>query len=421
MVSSELADYINKRVKEGYTKEQIRKALLGSGWPSQQVDEAIRILVPKQMPAAPAPKKNNIFSQSQAKQPEHKPVEQSPAEQKQPEKSLGLFSRFKMLIIHPNQFFERVKNENNYGPPIVFYLILSVFNIIFSILIFFIYPSIGSTQSTLYGMILLIGDPFLSYLISNTVSNMASIIFVFAGALFIHIFVLMFGGKKGYINTFKSIIYSSIATILFWIAVLLISVNFIITVLLIGVFFIWSVILQIKSLSSFHDISNARAFAILVMPVIISIGVLVFILFSAALFALGTFNPGTYTGSIPIGFANLGAPEEWVLDSNGDLSVVLSNRLPNSIEIKSIEVSTLVGSTTWETLNCNGEGTYFTIGAGSSAMPSASACPNSDMAYSLNVGSHTAGTTYIVDVTIIYSSGGMIDKTETGRLSGTVS
>jgi len=150
--------------------------------------------------------------------------------------------------------------------------------------------------------------------------------------------------------------------------------------------------------------------------------ILIVIIVAAALYALGIFNPATYTGSIPTGFANLGAPDEWVLDSNGDLSVVLSNRLPNQIEIMNISVSTTAGSTNWNTLNCTGQDTdYFTIGAGSIALPSATACPDSDMAYSLNVGSQTSGATYTVDVTITYNAGGLLDRTESGKVTGIVS
>jgi len=140
------------------------------------------------------------------------------------------------------------------------------------------------------------------------------------------------------------------------------------------------------------------------------------------LYALGIFNPATYTGRIPTGFTTLGAPSDWDVDTNGDVDIILNNRLATQIEIESIKVTTTAGTTTWDTTNCTGSPNddFLTLGPGGSIQPSAIECPSSTMAYVLNVGSQTAGTTYTVDVEIKYTGTGL-SHTETGRVTGTVS
>ncbi len=152
--------------------------------------------------------------------------------------------------------------------------------------------------------------------------------------------------------------------------------------------------------------------------------ILIVIIVAAALYALGIFNPATYTGRIPTGFTTLGAPDDWDVDStNGDVSILLNNRLASQIEIYSITVSTTTGTPdTWNTFNCTGAaaGTnydYMTIAPGGNIDPSTT-CTN--LVYDLAVGAQTAGTTYSVDVEILYNSGGF-NHTESGKITGTVS
>jgi len=148
--------------------------------------------------------------------------------------------------------------------------------------------------------------------------------------------------------------------------------------------------------------------------------ILIVIIVAAALYALGIFNPATYTGRIPTGFTTLGAPDDWDLDSDGDVRILLNNRLANQIVVYEISVSTTGASDTWDTFNCTGNNNYMTIGPGGSIEPSAATCPDADQAFDLNLGSQTAGTTYSVDVAILYNSGGF-NHTESGKITGTVS
>ena len=146
--------------------------------------------------------------------------------------------------------------------------------------------------------------------------------------------------------------------------------------------------------------------------------ILIVIIVAAALYALGIFNPATYTGRIPTGFTTLGAPDDWDVDSAGDVRVLLNNRLASQIEVYTITVSTTTGTPDiWSTANCTGSDDYMTIAPGGNVDPS-TAC--SSVIYDLTVGSQTTGTTYSVDVEILYNSGGF-NHTESGKITGTVS
>jgi hypothetical protein len=148
--------------------------------------------------------------------------------------------------------------------------------------------------------------------------------------------------------------------------------------------------------------------------------ILIVIIVAAALYALGIFNPATYTGRIPTGFTTLGAPDDWDVESDGDVRIILNNRLASQITIYEITVATTGTSDTWYTFNCTGVDDYLTIGPGGQVEPSATQCSDSNDPYALNVGVQTAGTTYSVDVTVLYNSGGF-NHTESGKITGTVS
>jgi hypothetical protein len=147
--------------------------------------------------------------------------------------------------------------------------------------------------------------------------------------------------------------------------------------------------------------------------------ILIVIIVAAALYALGIFNPATYTGRVPTGFTTLGAPDDWDVDSSGNVRILLNNRLADTITIYNITATMGTTTDTWNTLNCTGTDDYMTIGPGGNADPS-TACPLANQVYALDVGSPTAGTTYSVDVAIEYNAGGFT-HTESGKVTGTVS
>jgi uncharacterized membrane protein len=141
--------------------------------------------------------------------------------------------------------------------------------------------------------------------------------------------------------------------------------------------------------------------------------ILIVIIVAAALYALGIFNPATYTGRIPTGFTTLGTPTDWDLESNGNFSIILKNQISDTVTVYTVTATMASNTDTWDTFNYSGDDTYLQISPGStySALPAVTG---------LDLGSPTAGTSYSVDVSILYNTGSGLNHTETGTVTGTV-
>jgi hypothetical protein len=101
------------------------------------------------------------------------------------------------------------------------------------------------------------------------------LILVFIGGAWLHLWVYVFGGRKGYLQTVKSLMYGATpAMLLGWIPLINI----------IGA--IWAFILQILCIREMQEISNGRAviavlIAFVIIPVIILILLTSFLMISA--------------------------------------------------------------------------------------------------------------------------------------------
>lgn len=149
--------------------------------------------------------------------------------------------------------------------------------------------------------------------------------------------------------------------------------------------------------------------------------ILIVIIVAAALYALGVFNPATFTGRQATGFQVIGAPSDWDLDSAGSFKLKMSNnKLPSQVIIYTVTATIAGNQSTYNTFNCTTDGQYLTIGpGGTNDIPA-------DCTY--GVGGTTfsiypvqgAGTTYSVGVSLLYSSGGY-NHTDTGTVTGVIS
>lgn len=151
--------------------------------------------------------------------------------------------------------------------------------------------------------------------------------------------------------------------------------------------------------------------------------ILIVIIVAAALYALGVFNPATFTGRTATGFTQLGAPSDWDLTvaGNGQFKITLeNNKIASQVTVKTVTATLRGGSMiTYNTSNCTGGGvdTYLTIGPGGSAVLE-TAC--TAITYNLTFGALTSGTSYSVDADVLYNAGGY-DHTDTGTVTGVVS
>lgn len=415
MTDSRVVDYISQGLDEGHTPQQIRQRLLDAGWSRQQVDEAMRYALVRHapgqgvqpgaspQPAYPRQAQQGYPQQAYPQQPQPGAGQAGPAQQK----PMGVLQKFKLVLVHPGRFFDAVKGEQGYEPPVKFYLLLLLIDIVVmnAIMLF-----AASVFAPLSGIDTGLGiSTLLLYLVSDIVianlSVVLSIIGTFIGAGLMHVLALIFGARRGYQNTYKAMIYSAAPSIFVWLALGLLLVNVWVAVAAMAAVYIWVMALQIKGLSRFHEISALRAFLIVFTPILVVLVLVGFLLF----FMIGLLNPGAFTSGTATGFGVLGAPDNWDLNSDGDFSIVIQNRMANTIEITGIEITFNSTTDSYE------PPTPITVEPGLSyALEPAES--------SLNLGPRTPGEFYHVDVEIEYASGTTgFTLMDFGIVSGTVS
>ena len=149
--------------------------------------------------------------------------------------------------------------------------------------------------------------------------------------------------------------------------------------------------------------------------------ILIVIIVAAALYALGVFNPATFTGRTPTGFTELGAPSDWdISESTGILKYRLSNnKKASQVTVKTIVASLKGGATyTFNTSNCTGDGNYMIVGPGGYRDIDTYCTNIADN--NLTFTGLTAGTSYSINMRVTYNEGGL-DHPDTGTVTGVVS
>ena len=124
--------------------------------------------------------------------------------------------------------------------------------------------------------------------------------------------------------------------------------------------------------------------------------ILIVIIVAAALFALGVFNPSTYTGRAATGFGELGTPADWQYN-NSTITVVLRNQVGQAITVSSVAAAQGCSDTT-----------STPIAAGSTATFTLTPCTTK-----------SAGSSFSEQITVQYSVAGGLTRTASGTLTGT--
>ena len=137
--------------------------------------------------------------------------------------------------------------------------------------------------------------------------------------------------------------------------------------------------------------------------------ILIVIIVAAALYALGVFNPATWTGTRSTGFANIGAPVDWIYNNNGDFNITLKNALGSPITITSV------------TAACGDGGTVVDLGPAGNPVIGA----GGSVEYFIGTFNTTfcsplgAGSSYSTQVAVSYTkTGGAYSQTDTGTVTG---
>jgi len=138
--------------------------------------------------------------------------------------------------------------------------------------------------------------------------------------------------------------------------------------------------------------------------------ILIVIIVAAALYALGVFNPATWTGTRSTGFANIGVPQDWQYSSDGNLSVIIRNGLGSAITITNVNATCNTATAAFGVpLICDAPAT---MGAGNTKTCHANT--------SVVCSPLTAGSSYSVQLKVDYlPQGQTYSKSDTGTITGT--
>ncbi len=139
--------------------------------------------------------------------------------------------------------------------------------------------------------------------------------------------------------------------------------------------------------------------------------ILIVIIVAAALYALGVFNPATWTGTRSTGFANIGQPTDWVYyATTGEFNITMKNSLGSSISIT--EVKAECGTTGSPNVILNSTVVPpWTVGAGGTI----ELYTDADDCVALT----PAGSSYSTLVSVTYTkAGGTYMQTDTGTVTG---
>ncbi len=393
-VNEQITNYVTANLSQGYSIDSIRKQLISSGWPKQDVDDSIRVV-------------NASQGQPPVTGSAH-PV----AHEK-----MGIVEKFKLVLKNPNLFFERVKADQGTGDAFKYYLVLAIFTIIVALPLFAATPFLNGFSMLDSGLmtfisIISIGNIVLIYLLA--------IFLIYIAVGFQHIFVMIFGGKGGYHQTFKAIVYGGTTPQMIGalpaLALSLLASSglspvpagyiLIAETVITLVFGLWGLYLAAKGLSKLHDVSFLRGVLMIVIISIIIPVLLIGITIGATLFALGAVNPSTWTGERATGFHNIGAPAVggWQLSENptsNQFVLNLENNIPSRISITGVTIT--IG--TEECTTTSGTGMY---------------AKDEDIRITANCGPQSGS--YIADVKIEYENldTGLDGFRETGTLTGQV-
>jgi len=173
---------------------------------------------------------------------------------------LNFVEKLKGLLMNPVEILQQLREEGLWDALTYFIIILVVYAVLFTMMI----------MTVLMGFIALTGAllpefgewmPVLLFLGALT----GGLILVFLGGAWLQLWVYVFGGRRGYTHTVKSLMYGATpAMLLGWIPIINI----------IGA--IWAFILQILGIREMHEISTGRAvIAVLIAFVIIPVIILV--------------------------------------------------------------------------------------------------------------------------------------------------
>ena len=184
---------------------------------------------------------------------------------------MGFVEKTKGFLLNPTESFKQVKEEDM-GAALKYFVI---WWLIYSALFAIIMGAIGGMVASLIPMqnipLLGAGTGLIAAVSTFMMFLIGGIIGIFIGAGIIHIGVLIVGGKKGYGQTLKALVYGGTPSyVLGWIPVVGMIAG------------IWALIVEILGIKELHEVSTGRAIIAVIIPIVII--AVIFMVIAATMF-----------------------------------------------------------------------------------------------------------------------------------------
>jgi Yip1 domain len=186
----------------------------------------------------------------------------------------------KGFVLSPAETFRNVK-DTGYRDTLMYFLALVVINTVLTIPVMLLtFPSggtlfVGVFQRLGFGTLTGFGNVLFAVMMI-----IGSLVCLFIGAAWVHLWVYLFGGRKGYRETLKAVAFGDTPALLFgWIPLVGMLAGF------------WSLFISILGIRELQEISTNRALGALILAVLVPLFVLI---------VLAAFLFIAYTGTGPV-------------------------------------------------------------------------------------------------------------------------
>lgn len=168
-------------------------------------------------------------------------------------KEMNFFEKIKEVILHPNNFFEKIKKEKDIKKPLIYFIIINIM-ILGLWRVRYLVIKFSSTQpgfTSLFG-----NNPYLNFWITWVPVRLIGI---FVMAYFLHICAKLFTKKKhDFIEAFKVLTYGETPYALLGWAIPVI-------------FGVWAIVLYVKGIMKLYKFSAFESVCVLLLSTIIGV------------------------------------------------------------------------------------------------------------------------------------------------------
>ncbi|MBU0530864.1 MAG: YIP1 family protein, partial [Nanoarchaeota archaeon] len=179
-------------------------------------------------------------------------------------------NKVKKFFSQPAKAFDAEK-KTDMGAAFKYMLLLSLIVSILTAIVSAIFP----TGISLFG-------PGVDVVIIFVTTYITLIIFQIIWSVWLHVWTYVFGGRKGIVQTFKSVFYGTTPTyVLGWIPIINV------------IMMIWSVVLTGIGLTRLHGMTGGRAAGAIIVAIIIPVIIIGAIVGMAFLYIISGINAGT--------------------------------------------------------------------------------------------------------------------------------